>query len=164
MPDQESNTEPELKLEISYAEKIMNTLRELDRLIEKIERIEDLRFNSDFAAELVSQGLINENEVELLVNLIPEGRHLSETELVSGWLKSKLAVTVSGSAELGQRIRELDLVRVQISRGGPSTDAEFDDSDWVKVTSSGDKAVEARLKNLAPIVWDIAIDLQEWVS
>ena len=164
MPHQESINEPESKLEISYAEQIMNSLRELDRLIEKLERVQDSRFDSDFTAELVSRGLITEDELEVLVRLIPEGRHLSETELVSGWLKSKLAVTVSGSAELGQRIRELDLVRVQITRGGPATDAEFDDSDWVNVTSSGDKPVEAKLKYLAPIVWDIATDLQEWVS
>jgi|GEM_PF-5064007 len=164
MSHQESIDELESKLEISYAEQIMNSLRELDQLIEKLERVEDARFDFDLTAELMSRGLITEDELELLIRLIPEGRYLSGTELVSGWLKSKLAVTVSGSAELGHRIRELDLVRVQITRGGPSADAEFDDSDWVKVTSSGDKAVEARLKNLAPIVWDIATDLQEWVS
>ena len=164
MPQQESINEPASKLEISYAEQIMNSLRELDRLIERIIRVEDLLFDSDYAMELASRGSISEKEAELLVELIPEGRHLSETELVSCWLKRKLAVTVSGSAELGQRIREIDLVQVQITRGGPSTDAEFGDTDWVRVTSSGDEPVEARLENLARIVWDIATDLQEWVN
>ena len=162
MPHQELPNDPMPAQTKTYAERVMDTLREIDVLIEKIEHVEYARFDRVFAEELAADGLFTEEEVELLTWYIHEGNDLSGLELATSWLEGQLATIVTGSAVLGHPIRELDSVRVHITSGGPETNAVFRDSRWVKVTSSGDEDVEARLEHLAPLIWEHALEVYEW--